>query len=117
MKNELIEMTDGDETIEVHASNVIPHQKLGWKLVHPEDMVKIAQGGFLVPATHDPRKLIKVFKDGQTMEVHPDALADHQKLGWTVIDQEYLKKAVETAEKQVPAETAVPARRPPTKRG
>lgn len=32
-------------------------------------------------------EFIKVKKDGQVIEVHPDALENHKQLGWVVVDE------------------------------
>ena len=50
-------------------------------------------------------------KTGAITEVHPAAIEAHLKVGWNIVDTDYLKKAVETTEAQKPAEKAVPARR------
>ena len=31
-------------------------------------------------------KFIKITKDGETIEVHPSALADHKRLGWVEVE-------------------------------
>jgi hypothetical protein len=35
-------------------------------------------------------ELIKVTKDGEVIEVHPDALKNHQELGWVVVEEKPL---------------------------
>ena len=35
-------------------------------------------------------EFIKVTKDGEVIEIHPLALADHKRLGWTVVEAEDL---------------------------
>jgi hypothetical protein len=33
-------------------------------------------------------KFIKITKDGETIEVHPSALADHKRLGWVEVEED-----------------------------
>jgi hypothetical protein len=106
---EMVNPEDPEEVIEVHPATVDAHRQAGWKLLHPEDLVKMAQAGVMqLKAEGKPVKaeLVKMFKDGEQLLVHPDTVAAHIKAHWTVIDQGYLKQAVETAEKIVKAETA-----------
>lgn len=46
-------------------------------------------------------EFIKVKKDGQVIEVHPDALENHKQLGWVVVDEPAAEeKPVEKPEKK-----------------
>lgn len=49
---------------------------------------------------------IKVAKDDQVIEVHPDALKDHMRLGWTVVVE-----AVEPVSVETPAEAKKEAKK------
>ena len=116
MKNGLVEMILDGETIPVHPSAVEAHKKIGWKLVNPEDQIKIIESGLVVtPGTAQKGgKLVKMFdtKTGATAEVHPAAIEAHLKVGWNIVDKDYLKAAVETAQAQKPTEKAALAHKP-----
>lgn len=47
-------------------------------------------------------EFIKVKKDGQVIEVHPDALENHKQLGWVIVVDEPAaeEKPVEKPEKK-----------------
>ena len=49
---------------------------------------------------------IKVEKDGEVIAVHPDALKDHQQLGWKILVELSLDEA-EAKIEELPAETPV----------
>jgi hypothetical protein len=121
MKNGLVEVTLDGESIFVHPTAVEAHKKLGWKLADPQDQVELARSGLVVAQANANMagKLVKMFngRTGETSEVHPSTVESHLQAGWNVIDPNYLKEVVETAEAQVPAEKAVPARKPAQKRG
>jgi hypothetical protein len=121
MKKGLVEVTKDGENIFVHPTTVEAHKKIGWKLVDPEDQVELAKSGLVVAQANANMagKLVRMFnsKTGETSEVHPSTVESHIRAGWNVIDPGYLKAVVETAEAQIPAEKAVPARKPAQKRG
>jgi hypothetical protein len=41
-------------------------------------------------------EFIRVSKNGEIIEVHPDALKDHERLGWTVVIEEKESVSAET---------------------
>lgn len=43
-------------------------------------------------------KFIKVQKGDEVIEVHPDALADHKRLGWSVVEEAPAQPEPESAE-------------------
>jgi hypothetical protein len=120
MKKGLVEVTKDGETLEIHPTTYQAHLRAGWKLADPADLVELAKSGLVVATANANMagKLVKMFnsKTGETSEVHPTTVESHIKAGWNVIDPDYLKKVVETAEAQKPAEKAIPARRPAQKR-
>jgi hypothetical protein len=44
-------------------------------------------------------EFIKVTKDNQIIEVHPDALEDHKRLGWKIVEEAAESVSVETPAK------------------
>ena len=49
-------------------------------------------------------EFIKVTKDGQEIEIHPDALADHKRLGWVVVEDALKAEEVLPVQVEKPVE-------------
>ncbi|MGD0708280.1 MAG: hypothetical protein ABSA51_07490 [Anaerolineaceae bacterium] len=111
--NQLFKMTQGGEMIEVHPSVVAAHQRLGWELVDPltaEDIAIVLQkADYEAAATQSSKdsKLVKMAKSGavhqvnakesvqdpdEVIEVASSAVEAHLRIGWRVIDEDWLKR-------------------------
>jgi len=89
MKKGLVEITLGGEKSWVHPATVEEHQKLGWKVVDPQDLADLAKAGLLDmqadPAPYE--KLIKVTKGNKTLSLNMANVQEYVTAGWKVIDQ------------------------------
>lgn len=59
-------------------------------------------------------EFVKVTKDGEIIEVHPDALADHMRLGWVVVEQRI--EADERIEQRIDADKRMSVEAKPVKK-
>jgi|APFre7841882654_1041346.scaffolds.fasta_scaffold33041_1 hypothetical protein len=96
-----VTMTKNGEFIEVDRSCVASHIKAHWKIAGSDQRIQLSK------AEQDARQaatqnavsqasaaveapLIKVEKDGVTLEINPTTLQSHLLAGWKVVDQELL---------------------------
>lgn len=57
-------------------------------------------------------KFVKMIKDGVTMsDVHPDAVAAHEAVGWVIVPEPVTKKPVEPEDKTADNDTVTKTRR------
>jgi len=97
MKTDLIAMTRGGKTIEVHRTAVSSHQRQGWKVVDPTDLADLAKAGLVELPRQDPEpyeKLIKVSLAGKTVELNMADVKEWIDAGWKVEDQNDLVELV-----------------------
>jgi len=88
MNKGLVLMTKGGGTIEVAPTAVSDHQRLGFKVVNPQDLADLAKAG-LVDVHADPApydKLIRVVKGDKIIEINKATVQEYVKAGWSVVD-------------------------------
>jgi hypothetical protein len=92
----LIELSKGSKIIKVNMADVQSYVTGGWKVVDPNDVGDLVTRGLLVPQAESTSKeklvrMVKVGHDvlspaGESIDVHPSAVAAHVQAGWKVAD-------------------------------
>ncbi len=88
MKKGLVPMTKGGETVEVAPTTVSNHQKMGFKVVDPQDLADLAKAG-LVEIQADPapyEKLIEVSLGEKSARINMSSVQDYVDAGWSVVN-------------------------------
>jgi hypothetical protein len=86
--NDLIKMTKEGVISEVNPTTVSDHQKMGFKVVDPQDLADLAKAG-LVEIQADPEpyeKLIEVSLGEKSARINMATVQDYVDAGWSVVN-------------------------------